>query len=171
MRSLLAALALLLVVAAPVTAGKPLYAGNRAPLALVYEYLHYGTGSAECYFEDSVHLRSWVGWMQPGESFDLTLNFCEPGGANSGAYLFVAGDANYAVTFDCLDRYAEPCAVSRTYYREWGNNVSEQWRGCEPDPNGLVAIRVTLLGPKAADTQISAGADHVGSAGWASRCP
>jgi hypothetical protein len=167
MRSLLAALAALLLLVAPVAAANP----NRGPLTLSFEF---GGPEQSCdgqlgYFEDDIHYRSWTGWMAPGESFSVALYFCPPGGANTGAYLLVQGESHYAVTFDCLNRYAEPCRVS--LFESQRGKYHQSWRGCEADPNGWVTVTIRNDGSKAVDTYISAGSEHVGSAAWASRCP
>ena len=152
--------------------GGPALAGKPQPLHLSDDN---GAAPSLCPYaegigwsEDDTHYSTWTGYMEPGQTFSHAMYFCRPGGFNSGAYLVVEGRGDYAVAFDCLDRWDNPCVVTKT--QENAKGQPERWNGCEKDPDGWVTVTVRLLSDRRIDTMISTGAVWDGQ-GPTWRCP
>jgi hypothetical protein len=127
--------------------------------------LHYGDPApcpgdpSQLGFSDNVgQKRTFIGWMQPGEVFELSdLYFCAPGGGNMQAYLEVQGYGEWDVSWQCTDSFGDPCGAPAFSIIKHGGS-KQDWKACEPDAEGPVSIRVENLNRKEAAVYIAVGA-------------
>lgn len=176
---LAAAFAVLLLVAAPVAAAKPLYAGNREPMQLTsslwvenFDVQNYGAKNG-CLDEDDHADYRYDGWLPAGETFTaIPVRFCNfvtdgVSDGNTGAFLELRGDGDYA--FHWWLEYTACRTVDHVCWGDYYLAVRELvpvlvqqghpdvWRGCEADVPGTVYLTITNVGRRGADTWLDTG--------------